>query len=745
MGSGKADVFLGDLSKRARESFVEHRRLLSFTQFVELVMEHPMRFARSSAQYVRDCFDHFGVEEFETVLGRRKHYKLFDCPFDGGRDRLIGQEEAQASVYQILTSFVQDGRIRRLVLLHGPNGSAKSSLIGCVQRALEAYSHTDEGALYRFNWIFPADKIARESIGFGGSGRTSPSTSSRDTYAFLDDLDVDAKLIDELKDNPLFLIEPGARRRLLEQSLPAGADFKLSDYILRGDLSHKSKRIYEALLTAYQGDLKAVTRHVQVERFFVSRRYRIGAVTVEPQFRVDAGARQVTADRSLQSLPASLQNQTLHELVGDLIDGNRGVVEYNDLLKRPQEYNRYLLATSEKATVSLDHANVHLDAVLLGSANETYLSAFKGSPEYPSFNARLELVRMPYLRDFRVEQRIYEEQISATEMGKPMAPHSTYVAALWAVLTRLKRPEPERHPEGVRGLIEHLSPLEKADLYADGAVPEGLSPDQARGLRAAVPVMMDLGADGDVYEGRYGASPREMKGLLLRAAQLSTYPHLSPLAIFDELRRLVRETSVYQFLQIKPDGEYYHHEHFIDVVTERYLDLLDKDVRSAMGLIDEARYGEYFQRYIDHVTHWLRKEKLYNRATGRSEEPDEGLMKEVEAAIAGGSSAEAFRNDIMGSIAAWSIDHPGQPMSYPAIFPRHFEALRAAYYEERREQIWRIKQNLLSHLGESSSSMSTEEAQQVRVTLDALQSKHGYTAESAREAIVFLIKHRYEG
>ncbi len=747
-GPKGASAFLDTLSDQIKEDFEQNRRLLSFSQFLELCEAHPRRFARNAAQYMRDCFDHFGVEERTSPGGAFKHYKLFDCPFDDGRDRLIGQQQAQQAIYRVLTSFVQDGRIQRLVLFHGPNGSAKSSLIRCIMRALEAYSHTDEGALYRFNWVFPADKIARDSIGFGGASSDRPRPSNGETYAFLDDLDIDAKLTDELRDNPLFLLPVDFRRQLLDQALSGdhqeGDDrFVLSEYVVRGDLSHKSKQIYEALLASYQGDYKSVMRHVQVERFYISRRYRQGAVTIEPQLRVDAGLRQITADRSLQALPASLQNQTLFELVGALIEGNRGVIEYNDLLKRPQDFNRYLLSTSEKGTVALDNAIVHLDTLLVGSANETYLSAFKASPEYPSFNARLELIRMPYLCNHTVEQQIYEEQITSSELGKPIAPHSTYVAALWAVLTRLRRPRADRYPEAIGEAIAGLTPLEKADLYADGTVPERFNAEQTRAMRAHIRDMLDDGSDGEGYEGRIGASPREMKALLLRASQNPDYPHLSPLAIFGELRQLVREISVYKFLQIEADGAYRNPADFIDTVTERYLDLIDADVRSAMGLVDEERYVDFFERYVEHVTHWIKREKLYNKTTGRFEEPDEGLMQEVEGKIGGVGDADAFRNDLMTSIAAWSIDNQGQSVHYPTIFPRYMDAIRRSYFEARKEQVRRIKQNILAYLGEEGTSMNPAEIAQVELTLKNLQDKFGYTLKAAQEAVVFLFKRRY--
>ena len=68
---------------------------------------------------------------------------------------------------------------------------------------------------------------------------------------------------------------------------------------MRGQLSHKSQLVFEALLASYNGSYTEVLKHVQVERYFISQRYRVGAVTIGPQLRVDAGERQVTADRSL--------------------------------------------------------------------------------------------------------------------------------------------------------------------------------------------------------------------------------------------------------------------------------------------------------------------------------------------------------------------------------------------------------------------------------------------------------------
>ena len=103
----------------------------------------------------------------------------------------------------------------------------------------------------------------------------------------------------------------------------------MSSYISDGDLSYKSRSIFDALIASCDGDLGRVMQHVQVERYFLSRRYRRGLATVEPQMAVDAKIQQLTADRSTTS---SCDHSTLRALPTHwpLVDANRGVLEFAD-------------------------------------------------------------------------------------------------------------------------------------------------------------------------------------------------------------------------------------------------------------------------------------------------------------------------------------------------------------------------------------------------------------------------------
>lgn len=721
---------------------------MSFGEYLSLFGEQPRQQSRSAAEYVRDVFDHFGTQMVSGPRGQLKRFSLFDCPWDAGRDRLMGQEEVQNAVYRLLSNFAHEGRTNRLVLLHGPNGSAKSTFISCIQRALEHYSHLPEGALYRFNWIFPVQKLVRGGIGFGDRG--PESAPAGDSYAYLDEDLVESKLIDELRDHPLLLLPRDRRRELLRQTLegPMAQGFHPSQHLLDGDLSPRNRQVFEALLNTYRGDLAKVLRHVQVERFFISRRYRVSVSTVGPQLAVDASARQLTVGKNLAGLPPAISALPLFEYQGELVDANRGVVEYADLLKRPLDAFKYLLGTVEDGQVSLDAATLQVDTVFLASSNESYLSAFKEIPEFQSFKGRMELVRAPYLLDYKVEQQIYDDHIQRV-MGtgnRHVAPHVAWTAALWAVLTRMRKPMVEKYGKTVADLVSKLSPLDKALLYAGEELPEGYNTEQLRDLKAEREKVAKESDSYPNYEGRTGASPREMKLMIMNAAQSPRYACLSPFAVLDELEEFVKAVSVYEFLKQEPvPGGYHEHRKFVYQVRDRLIDRTDSDVRVSMGLVEEGRYLDQFGRYVSQVSSWLKGEKVQNPITRKEEPASEEFMSEIERYLDVGSGVrrDEFRREVISRIGAWSVDNPNKRPDLELIFPRHIEKLREAFFSENKRKIRKLNEALLKYLAEGESAVDKETAVVAKQTLDTLKSRFGYCDNCAKDAIVVLVRKRY--
>ncbi|HXK20061.1 MAG TPA: serine protein kinase PrkA [Polyangiaceae bacterium] len=742
-----SDRILEDLARIAEQverSFKEERRLLSFREYLALFATEPLRHSRDAARYVRDMFDYFGRVPAERPWGSLSRFRLFDLPFldpaDQQREALVGQEAVQLELYRALNNFVREGRPNRVLMLHGPNGSAKSTVAACLMRALEHYSSENEGALYRFHWVFPSERTLRGTIGFGGKNEAHRDT---DSYARLTEEQIDSRLFMEVRDHPLFLLPPEQRQDLVARLYSeAKAEEPPPAWILRGSLSHKSQLVYEALLTSYEGSLSEVLRHVQVERYFISRRYRVGAVTLGPQLSVDAGERQVTADRNLGTLPSSLSSVALFEAFGELIDAAGGVLEFSDLLKRPLDAFKYLQITAETGEVPLRSQNVQVNCVMVASGNELHLSAFREHPEFESFRGRFELIRAPYLLSWVDEQKIYDAQI-APQVRRHVAPHSTRMAAMFAVLTRMRKPNVERYEGVIKDLVTELTAEEKLDLYAHGVAPLRLDDESQKVLRSVIPQLYRESDSYPIYEGSVGASPREMRTVLLDAAQSPHYDCLSPFAVLTELDALCELSQEYAFLQEeKLPGGYHDHVAFRKTLRQRLLDSLEDEFRQASGLVDETRYTEMFDRYVTHVSFWVKKEKLRNPMTGQYEDSDERLMAEVEALLGSHDKAEDVRHGLINTIAAWAIDHPDQVVDHTRVFAPQLRRLCEVVFVERRSVVVKFCRDVLLLLKEAGTGLDTPRRAAAQRTVDQLKQRFGYEDGSASDAAVALVRER---
>jgi serine protein kinase len=722
---------------------------LSFSEYLRLVIDNPILHLRGAAQYIRDTFDHFGTRTVDTPHGRLKRFTLFDLEFNDGVGRVAGQEEVQDAIYRLLNNFAREGRINRLVLLHGPNGSAKTSLIHAIQKGMEHYSSTSEGSLYEFQWLFPSEEYIHSQIGFGGKKSTSPKAPDK-SYAALPGENLDAVLKCDLRDHPLLLIPVSERKKFFESLHSSGGlplDFPIPDYLWRGELCAKCRQIYDALLSSYRGDSSKVFSHIQIQRLLLSHRYRRGISSIEPQLHVDASEQQITASRGLAALPPSIANLALLEFHGPLVDANRGLLEYNDLLKRPIDTFKYLLVTCENAQVTLERSTLFLDTVFIGSTNEMLLDSFKSYADFASFKGRLELIRVPYLRRVSDEILIYRDQIPEGAIDRHLAPHTLYLASLWAVLTRLRQPDESLFEGELRDVIHNLTPIEKAMLYDRGETPLKLPSSQSKELINAIPDLYE--SKGQEYEGRSGASAREVRMLLLNSAQQGEQPCVTPLGLFEEIKHLISDKSVFDFLQRKPEGDYLDQDKILEMMEEAYLNRLENEAAEALGMVSEGSYIDLFNRYVTHVSHWLRKDSLLDPITNETIPPDEKMMKEVEGVLRSMEEDEiTFRKNLIAKIGAFVLesDRSGKildaPLNYSRVFPALFDRLKEDYLRKRREIVQKSYQNYLRFMdGIELDPRLRESAQKMH---DTLKNRFGYCEACAKEAMAFLLKKRYQ-
>ena len=193
----------------------------------------------------------------------------------------------------------------------GPNGSSKSSLVKKIMTSAEDYSRTENGSLYTFSWVFPIENYVKGSLGLG----QAQVEKHLHSFAHLEDSDINAILPSELKDHPLLLLPTKSRQKIIKKHIGSNEDLFAQikqTYLYNGDLSKRNRLIFDALLKNYKGNIEQVLKHIRVERYYIEKRYSVGATTIEPQLHVDAKLQQITMDKRLASL--SLQPAALSKL-----------------------------------------------------------------------------------------------------------------------------------------------------------------------------------------------------------------------------------------------------------------------------------------------------------------------------------------------------------------------------------------------------------------------------------------------
>lgn len=727
--------YLDELGTKLKDRFREGGHIFSYPEYMAQVAGNPGNHLRDAACYIKDMFDHYGTEEVEYPWGSQTRFKLFDQPFGSRREALIGQEEAQQTFYSILQSFVREGRPHRLILLHGPNGSSKSTFVACIGRALEHYSNTDEGALYKFSWVFPSEKAYSTTMGFMKSDVEGHARIG--DFAHYEDADIDAKLPCEIKDHPLLILPVDERLRFIDEVLEKkNMSPALPELIRQGGMCPKCKLIFDALMTSYRGDLARVLNHVQVERYFISKRYGRGFASIGPQMSVDGGERQVTIDRSLSALPKVLQNISLFEPFGDLVEGSGGMVEFSDLLKRPVEAFKYLLETIETGEVQLGQSIHRVNAVLVSTSNEVHFNAFKQHPDAISFLSRTTTIKTPYILYEPVEREIYENQV-VEGLGKHVAPHSIEIASSWAVMSRLFKPNSDYHDEPVRKLVKELLCTEKFDIYTEKKIPSRFSSEETKLAANNIDKLYHETDNLPVYEGIAGASPREIKAILYLAAQNSSYECLTPMAVMEEIENFIKKTKDYSFLNMeKKEGHYHDFKHFIDIVKIRLVQYLLVEVVEASDVFAEKQFDELWNRYVIHASTWVKGEKVLNPVTKKHENPDESLMDRIESLL-DVKNKEVFRQDNLSRIAAAAIEKRHGKTDYSEIFSRYIETLRAGVIRENLPKFRDLVKGALKFLSEKDDAGDV--TAEVKAFLEKFQGKYNYCPHCARASLGYLM------
>ncbi len=656
------------------DRFLEQHWEGSFHDYLALVTQNP-RVVRSAFQRIYDMITHFGCKRYMWMREELTRYAFFDDPIDNGADAIFGLDRALMNLVDFFKSASHRyGTERRILLLHGPVGSSKSTIARLLKKGLEYYSQLDEGALYTFSWEVPDDT---------GNPVSFPCP---------------------MHEEPLKLIPLAARCDVLAK-INEDLD-EASQVVVDGALDPFCRKMSEDLLVRYGGDWHKVIEHVKVRRLILSEKDRVGIGTFQPKDEKNQDSTELTGDINYRKIAeyGTDSDPRAFNFDGELNIANRGMIEFIEVLKLDVAFLYDLLGASQEHVIKpKKFAQTHIDEVIIGHTNEPEYKKLQSNELMEAFRDRTIKIDVPYNIKLVDEIAIYERDFNKERIrGIHIAPHTIETAAMWAVLTRLEEPK-----KAGLGLVQKLK------LYNGKSIPN-YTEDAVRELREEAP-----------REGMQGISPRYIQDKLSNALvsdQAIQQKCINPFMVMNELESGLAHHSLITDEELKS-----RYRELLGMVREEYEDMLKSEVQRAISA-DEDAIARLCSNYIENVRAYTQHERVRNKYTGKDEEPDERQMRSIEEKIdIPESRKDDFRQEIMNYIGALSLD--GKKFEYQTNARLH-KALELKLFEDQRDTI-KLK-NVISGV------VDEETQAKIDVVKQRLIKYFGYNETSATDVLNYV-------
>jgi serine protein kinase len=660
----------------------------TFQDYLDIVAQNP-RITRNAFQRLYDMVVSYDTDEFEDAKKKLIRYRFFsDASFDSA-DAIFGLEIPLMRLVNFFKAAAQGyGTEKRVLLLHGPVGSAKSTIVRRLKRGLEHYSRTDDGAMYTFSWFMgdlPEDgslpdpsKIIGVREGLEPEWEPCP-----------------------MHEEPLHLVPPEMRERFLEkfnQDRTAEERVRIS-----GDLCPACRYHYRELMRRYDGDWTQMIRHVRVRRLIFSEQDRIGIGTFQPKDEKNQDSTELTGDINYRKIAiyGSDSDPRAFNFDGEFNIANRGIIEFIEMLKLDVAFLYDLLGASQEHKIkSKKFAQTDIDEVIIGHTNEPEYRRLENNEFMEALKDRTVRIDVPYITKLKNEIKIYERDFNHKKVPVHISPHTLEIAAMWAVLTRLEEPKKA-----------NLTLLQKLKLY-DGKTLPGFTDDNVKELRK-----------GATREGMSGISPRYVQDKISNAlVNYQENGYINPFMVLNEL-----ESGLKNHPLITNDEERERYRELLTVVKEEYTEIVKNEVQRAISA-DEEAIKRLCANYIDNVKAYTQRERVINKFTGQAEEPDERLMRSIEKKIdIPDSRKDDFRREIMNYIGALAIE--GKTFDYTTNERLH-KALELKLFEDQKDSI------KLTSLVSQVVDKDTQE--KIDVVKSRLIKNFGYNEQSATDVLNYV-------
>lgn len=378
MGERKPDISeLLESHRRERERLAWEG---TFRDYFELVLQNP-NICKLSHARICDMILAAGVEKInEGSRDEIVRYKFFS-------HELFGIEESIAKIVEYFKSAAQRLEVRkRILLLMGPVGGGKSTIVTLLKRGLEQWTRTDEGAVYAIK---------------------------------------DCPMHEE----PLHLI-PVELRPEIE---------KHYGIYIEGELCPQCRYNLEHV---YHG------RHedVRVHRIVFSEKDRIGIGTFAPSDPKSQDITELTGSIDLSTIGevGVESDPRAYRFDGELNIANRGLMEFVEMLKVDEKFLYSLLTLSQEQSIKTGRfAMIYADEVIISHTNENEYLAFVANKRSEALQDRIIMIKVPYNLRVSQEERIYDKLLKQSDALRNVhiAPNTLKVAAMFAVMTRLEEPK----------------------------------------------------------------------------------------------------------------------------------------------------------------------------------------------------------------------------------------------------------------------------------------------------------------
>ena len=666
-----------------RASFLNLNTEMSFAEYLEFCYQKP-RLLRNSWQIIFDMITEKGSVTVEEYRKTYQNYKFFDdpdCPIIGlvpMKDAIVKFIKGAAGGY---------GTEKRILLLHGPVGSSKSTLCRLIKRSMEKYSRTDAGAWYSFKWV---------NLPTGAEG-----------------IYTDSECFCPMHEQPLKLLPIDLRRGVMaelnaihEKQVVEEKRADLYTLKCEDELDPLCKRFMSLLLKKYEGDLeKVLENHVRVVRKVYSEADRCGIATFQPKDEKNQDSTELTGDLNFRQIGnfGSDSDPRAFSFDGEFCVGNRGIIEFIEALKLDTAFLYDLLGASQEQSIKpKKFSQVSIDEAIIAHTNDPEFQKLKSNQYMEAFRDRTTKIDVPYTLKWSEELKILEKDYGPGKVRQHIAPHTLEIAALWSILTRL-----EDDKDG------KLSLVEKAELY-DGKLLPGWTEDSVKELKDKCP---DEGMQG-------GVSVRYLQDKISNCLS-NNHDYVNMFMVLNELRDgldhsslLTNKEQVSRFITC------------IDLALKKLTEILKTEVQKAL-VGDEEAIKRLCANYIDNVMAYISKSKIKDLITGQDRKPDERLMRAIEEKIQiPDTGCDDFRRQISSFIG--HLAHEGKSFHWDSN-PKLRKALEAKLFEDVKDTI------KLSALNVSGATVVDKDIQEkIDAVKTRLIKKYGYNERSATDVLDFV-------